>query len=73
MYDNFCVSGGEISWGLFHKVYEQNTSLQANMRAAPMLTSKVLHPGNCQQIVHVLLAIFNPTAFSAIRKYCPKK
>ena len=58
LYDNVCVTGGEISWALLHKVYEQDSLIQANMRAAPALTSKVLHPGNCKQRVPVALAIF---------------
>ena len=58
LFDNVCVTGGEISWALFHKANEQVSLIQANMRAAPALTSKVLHPGNCKHSVPVALAIF---------------
>ena len=69
---NVTVRGGEIRWGLFHKVYEKDQSLQANLKAAPKLTANVLHPGNCKQSVPVALAIFDPTTFAAIRRYFPE-
>ena len=75
LYDNVCVTGSEISWALLHKVYEQDSLIQANMRAAPALTSKVFHPGNCKQIVPVALAIFvalaiNSKVFSRKERCC---
>ena len=44
LYDNVHVAGGEISWHLFHKVYEEDQQLQANLKAAPKLAANVLHP-----------------------------
>ena len=72
-YDNVEVKGGEISWGLFHKVHNKDAKLQAHLRAAPKLTSKVLHPGNCKQSVPVALAIFEETTSAAINDYFPEK
>ena len=40
------ISGGEISWKLFHNVFENDRLLDANLRKAPKITHKVLHPGN---------------------------
>ena len=34
--------------GTFHDVFERDASLHANLRKAPKLTKKVLHPGNCK-------------------------
>ena len=73
LYDNVYVTGGEISCVLSNKVYDQDSLIQANMRAAPALTSKVLHPGNCKQSVHVALAIFEQSTCAAIQKYFSEK
>ena len=40
------IDAGEISWKLFHDVYEKDSCLQSNLRKAPKLNSKTLHPGN---------------------------
>ena len=40
LYNNVCVTGGEISWELLRKAYEQDSLFQTSMRAAPALTSK---------------------------------
>ena len=50
-YDEVKVSGGEVTWHVLHQVYERDQKLQANMRAAPKLCSKVLHPESCKQSV----------------------
>ena len=63
------VAGGEISWHLFHKVYEEDQQLQANLKAAPKLTASVLHLGNCKQSVPVDLEIFHPSTSAAIKNY----
>ena len=42
LYDNVHVACGEISRHLFHKIYEENLQLQANLKAAPKLTASVL-------------------------------
>ena len=40
------VANGEVSWSLLHRVHEEDEKRQANLRAAPHLSSKVLHPSN---------------------------
>ena len=72
-YDPISVSGGEISWRLLHEVYEKDQKLEANLRAAPELSAKVLHPGNCKQNVPVALAIFSRSTATGIRHYFPDK
>ena len=73
LYDDVVVTGGEISWRLLHEVYEKDEQLEANMKAAPKLTAKVLHPGNCKQNVPVALAIFDRSTSTAIKHYFPQK
>ena len=58
------VSGGEISWHLFYKVYEDQ-QVQANLKAAPKVTACVLHP--------VAFAIFHPSTSAAIKNYFPER
>ena len=53
LYDDIDVQGGEISWGLLHRVHSKDSKLESHLKAAPKLTSKVLHPGNCKQSVPV--------------------
>ena len=55
--DNIIVSGGEISWKLFHDVFEKDVLLSANLRKAPKLSQKVLHPGRNKQSAPLALAI----------------
>lgn len=71
--DPINVPGGDISWQLFHQVFEQDSNLQANIKAAPKLSAKVLHPGNCKQSVPVALAIFHPSTSASIKHYFPDK
>ena len=71
LFDDVRVDDGEISWKIFHDVYEKDENLQANMKAAPKLTKNVLHPGSCKQSVPVALAIFDPSTSAAIKKYFP--
>ena len=66
------IKGGEVTWSLLHRVYERDAQCQANLRAAPKLQAKVLHPGNCKQSVPVALAIFDPSTIAAIRHYFPQ-
>ena len=43
--DDVIVNPGEISWKLLYDVPEKDQKLDANLRKAPKLTNKVLHPG----------------------------
>ena len=72
-YDPVRVKGGEISWGLLHRVHEKDAELAAHLKAAPKITSKVLHPGNCKQSVPVALAIFEESTSAAIQYHFPEK
>ena len=67
------VPGGEIAWKTFHDVFERYANLHANLRKAPNLTTKVLHPGKCKQNVPNALAIFDETTIAAVKSYFPEK
>ena len=71
--DLVSVEGGEISWELSHDTYEKDSILQANLRKAPRLNLKVLHPGNNKQSVPLALAIIHETTTAAIESYFPEK
>ena len=67
------VPRGEIAWKTFHDVFERYANLHANLRKAPNLTTKVLHPGKCKQNVPNALAIFDETTIAAVKSYFPEK
>ena len=46
--------------------------MDANLKKAPKLTLKVLHPGNCKQNVSLALAVFDETTSAAIQSYFPE-
>ena len=71
--DPINVPGGEIAWKSFHDVFERDASLHANLREAPKLTAKVLHPGNCKQNVPNALAIFDEATIAAVKSYLTEK
>ena len=71
--DSISFEGGEISWKLFHNVFEKDRLLDANLRKAPQITHKVLHPGNCKQNIPVALAIFHEFTSAALVSYFPEK
>ena len=71
--DPISFKGGQISWKLFHDVFEKDSLLEANLRKAPKITHKVLHPGNCKQNVPVALAIFHESTSAAVTSYFPDK
>ena len=60
---------GVISWGIFHRVHEEDRKRSGNLRAATKLTPTVLHPGNCKQNVPTALAVFDPSTIASIRLY----
>ena len=43
-YDDISVPGGEESWKLLHDVYDNDQSLQGNLRKASQLSYRTLHP-----------------------------
>ena len=69
--DAINVPGEEVKWKFFHDVHEKDVLLQANLRKAPKLTTKVLHQGNCKQNVPTALATFHETTAAAIQSYFP--
>lgn len=71
--DKISVTGGELSWKLLHDVYEKDLLLEANLKAAPKLTTSVLHPGSCKQSVPVALAVFDQSTSVAIKFYFPQR
>ena len=71
--DSISFEGGEISWKLFHNIFEKDRLLDANLRKAPKIIHNVLHPGNCKQNVPVALAIFHESTSAALDSYFPEK
>ena len=69
--DKIEVPSGALHWKTFHDVFEKDKLLQANLRKAPRITAKVLHPGNCKQSVPIALSIFHDTTYAAIEDYFP--
>ena len=66
-------SSPQITWVLLHKVHEEDAKSKANLRAAPKLDSKALHPGRQQkQDVTRVLSIFHPTTAAGIKKFFPE-
>ena len=64
---------GQISWKLFHDVFEKDSLLEANLRKAPKITHKILHPSNCKQNVPVALVSFHESTSAALTSYFPEK
>ena len=60
------VPGEEIKWKSFHDVHEKDAFLEANLKKAPKLITKMLHPGNCKQNVPTVFpTIFHETTTAA--------
>ena len=74
-YDGFTdfiqVTGGEISWGLLHKIHDKDKELSGNLRKAPKLNYKTLHPRDNKQDVTHALNVFHPTTATAVNSYFP--
>ena len=71
--DPISFKGGQISWKLFHDVFEKDSLLEANLIKALKIRHKVLHPGNCKQNDPVALAIFHESTSAAVTSYFPEK
>ena len=72
-HDPIHVQGGWIDWSLLHKVREKDELLPANLRKAPKITEKTLHPGNNKQSVPLALNVFHRTTSIAITDYFPNE
>ena len=64
---------GYIAWGNLHRIYDNDSKLKANLRKAPKLTYRALHPGNKKQSVPLALAMFADTTIAATKSYFPKR
>ena len=67
------VESGEISWKIFHDVFEKDSELDANLKKATKINNKVIHPGKFKQSVNVALGMFHETTTTAIKSYFPKR
>ena len=66
-------TAGYISWSDLHKIYDKDEKLDGNLRKAPKLGYKSLHPGDNKQNVELALAIFHETTIAASRNYYPER
>ena len=64
---------GYISWSDLHRLYDRDSQLQGNLRKAPKLSYRALHPGNKKQNVPLALSIFDETTIAAIKDYFPER
>ena len=71
--DPISFKGGQISWKLFHDLFEKDGLLEANLRKAPKISHKVLHPGNCKQNISVAPTIFHESTSVAVTSYFSEK
>ena len=71
--DPISFKGDQIFWKLFHDIFEKDSLLEVNLRRAPRIAHKVLHPGNCKQNVLVAIAIFHESTSAALTSYFPEK
>ena len=62
---------GFLSWQDLHKIYDKDSNLNGNLRKAPKLTYRALHPGNNKQNVSLALGIFHETTIAACKSYFP--
>ena len=70
-FDKVSVPAGEVSWRLLHKVHERDLNLTGNLKKAPKINAKTLHPGNNKQNVPLALNIFDETTAAGILSYFP--
>ena len=66
------ITVGELKWKMLNDVFERDAQLDGNLKKAPKLTLKVLHPGSNKQNVPLALAIFDKTTSTAIQSYFPQ-
>ena len=71
--DPVSVHHGSMTWSLLHRVYEEDSKLDAGLKKAHKINHSVLHPGNNKQDVSRALAVFHETTSAAIRSYFPSR
>ena len=64
---------GYVAWRDLHDVYDKDTKNKANLRKAPKLTFKALHPGNNKQNVGLASAVFHESTIAACKSYFPNR
>ena len=64
---------GYIEWNDLKDIYAQDSRLAANLRKAPKLTYRALHPYNNKQNVNLALSIFHETTLAANMCYFPSR
>ena len=70
--DNIHVPAGTLSWKIFHDIHEKDQALiNTNLRKAPRISYKTLHPGDNKQNVQYALNVFHETTSAAITSYFP--
>ena len=67
------VTEGYLSWGDFHLVHERDQKLKANLRKAPKIGYKVLHPGSNKQSLPLALAVIHDTTIVGFKHYLPER
>ena len=70
--DSINVAGGELKGKMPYDVFERDSQLDGNLKKAPKLTLKVLHPVSNKQNVPLALAIFDETTSAAFQSYFPQ-
>ena len=70
---NVTSPDGYLSWADLHRLHEEDSKLDANLRKAPKLTHSVLHPGNNKQDVQRALAIFDETTIAGFKSHFPNR
>ena len=57
---------------MLHEVFERDAQLDYNLKKAPQLTLKVLHPCSNKQSIPLAIAIFDEATSAAIQLYFPQ-
>ena len=71
--DPISFKGGQVSWKLFHDAFEKDSLLEANLKKAPKITHKVLHPGHCKQKVPVVFGTLHGPTSAILTGYFHEK
>ena len=72
-FDPTGVTGGVISWKLFHDVKDKDEKLRTYMTNASKLSYKAMHPGDNKESVPLALWIFDQGTSAAIESYNPNR
>jgi hypothetical protein len=70
---NLSSGPGYICWADLHSIYDTDKNLDGNLRKAPKLTYKSLHPSDNKQNVELAIAIFHETTIVGCQQYLPNR